>query len=156
MDAKQRGRKGTKAGSGWRRNPRTLERTTRWHPHAQRTLESSNTSEDRLHQHPEEPQMKNQGERRLTLRDNDRPKRDTQPAVQAGTSTNATSQSSPDHAGTAKKHTRTCRLRESSPRSLHVAGAEVHGSNTRRRRPSTLQSPMFPYVVRMPHVTEAA
>ena len=66
-------------------------------------------------------------------RDNDRPKWDTQPAVQAGTSTNATSQSSPDYAArTAAKHKRTRRPRESNRRTLHVAGAEVHGSNTRR------------------------
>ena len=41
--------------------------------------------------------------------------------------------SSPKHAGrTAEKHRRKRRPRESSPRTLHVAGAEVHGSNARR------------------------
>ena len=68
----------------WKRvvqEPMNLERATRWNPHAQRTLESSNTSEDRVYQRRAEHEMKNQDERRLTLRDNDRPKRDTQPAM---------------------------------------------------------------------------
>ena len=71
----------------------------------------------RLHQHPAAHQMQTQGDGRLTLRDNGRPKRDAQPALQAGNSTNATSQSS-------SKHRCTRRPRESHHRTLHLAGAE--------------------------------
>ena len=124
-------------------------------------LDGTLISEDWMHQHPTEHQMQAQGKRRRIVRSND-PKRDTQPVVQAGTGTNATTPSSPNHAGSTTTQRRsTRRPRKSNFRALHVARA----NNARKQystqrsdgpRPSTPQLLMLPFVVCVPHVTEAA